>query len=125
MYKEMNTGPNTYVIKIWNHLDQNFSTPLNPMYSFCEIRFNVFLVVVALGLPRWHQWLKNLPASAGEMRHGFDPWVRKIHWRGAWQPTPVFLPGEFHGQRSLAGYGTQGHTELDTTESLSTNEHKQ
>ena len=34
----------------------------------------------------------------------------------AWQPTPVFLPGEFHGQRSLMGYSPQGHKELDTTE---------
>ena len=34
----------------------------------------------------------------------FDPWVRKIPWRMEWQPTPVFLPGESHGQRSLAGY---------------------
>ena len=37
-------------------------------------------------------------------REGFDPWVRKIPWRRAWQSTPVFLPGEFHGQRSLVGY---------------------
>ena len=37
--------------------------------------------------------------------HGFDPWVGKIPWRWAWKPTPVFLPGESHGQRSLAGYG--------------------
>ena len=42
-------------------------------------------------------------------RCGFDPWVRKIPWRRAWQPTPVFLPGESHGQRSLAGYSPQGH----------------
>jgi len=35
---------------------------------------------------------------------GLDPWVGKILWRRAWQPTPVFLPGESHGQRSLAGY---------------------
>ena len=35
----------------------------------------------------------------------FDPWVGKIPWRGTWQPTPLFLPGESHGQRSLAGYG--------------------
>ena len=48
--------------------------------------------------------VKNLPASAGDKRHGFDPWVRKIFWRRAWQPTPVFLLGEFHGQRSLVGY---------------------
>ena len=37
-------------------------------------------------------------------RRGFDPWVGKIPWRRAWQATPVFLPGESHGQRSLAGY---------------------
>ena len=35
---------------------------------------------------------------------GFDAWVRKIPWSRKWQPTPVFLPGEFHGQRSLVGY---------------------
>ena len=36
-------------------------------------------------------------------RHGFDLWIRKIPWRRAWQPTPVFVPGKSHGQRSLAG----------------------
>ena len=35
--------------------------------------------------------------------HGFDPWIGKIPWSRAWQPTPVFLPGESHGQRSLVG----------------------
>ena len=42
------------------------------------------------------------------MRCGFDPWVGKIPWRRAWQPTPVFLPGESHGQRSLVGYSPWG-----------------
>ena len=37
------------------------------------------------------------------MRHGFDPWFRKILWRRKWQPIPIFLLGESHGQRSLAG----------------------
>ena len=37
-------------------------------------------------------------------RHGFDPWVGKSPWRKAWQPIPIFLPEESHGQRSLAGY---------------------
>ena len=49
-------------------------------------------------------------------RRRFDPWVRKTPWRRAWQPTPVFLPGESHGQRSLAGYGPQGHSESEATE---------
>ena len=39
-------------------------------------------------------------------RHRFDPWVGKIPWRRVWQPTPVFLPREHHGQRSLAGYSS-------------------
>ena len=46
----------------------------------------------------------------------FDPWVGKIPWRREWQPTPVFLPGKFHGQRSLAGYCPYGHKESDPTE---------
>ena len=46
----------------------------------------------------------------------FDPWVRKIPWRREWQPTPVFLPGESHGQRGLVGYRPWGHKETDTTE---------
>ena len=48
----------------------------------------------------------------------FDPWVGKIPWRKAWQPTPVFLPGESHGRRSLVGYSPWGRTESDTTERL-------
>ena len=50
----------------------------------------------------------------------FNPWVRKIPWSRAWQPTLVFLPGKFHGQRSLAGYSPWGPKELDMTEWLST-----
>ena len=42
-------------------------------------------------------------------RHGLDPRVGKIPWRRAWQPTPVFLLGESHGQRSLMGYGPEGY----------------
>ena len=49
-------------------------------------------------------------------RRRFDPWVRKILWRRAWQPTPVFLSGESHGQRCMACYSPQGCKELDKTE---------
>ena len=62
------------------------------------------------------QMVKNLPANAGDMRLGFDPWIGKISWRRAWQPTPVFLPGEFNEQRNLTGYGPWGHKESDMTE---------
>ena len=53
-------------------------------------------------------------------RDEFDPWAGMIYWRKAWQPTPIFLPGESHGQRSLAGYSPWGCKELNTTEALST-----
>ena len=49
-------------------------------------------------------------------RPGFEPWVRKISWRREWQPTLVFLPGEFHGQRGLVGYSPWGCKELYTTD---------
>ena len=44
------------------------------------------------------------------------PWVGKIPWKRDWQPTPVFLPRESHGQRSLGGYSPWGCKESDTTE---------
>ena len=53
-------------------------------------------------------------------RHRFDCWVRKIPWRKAWQPTPVFLPGECHRQRSLSAYIPWGCKQSDTTKLLST-----
>ena len=59
------------------------------------------------------QTVKNPLAGS---RPGINPWVGKIPWRRAWQPTPVFLPGEFHGQRSLAGYSAWGYKESDMTE---------
>ena len=58
------------------------------------------------------QMVKNLP-PVQETR---KPWVRKIPWRRTWQSTPVFLPGELHGQRSLVGYSPWGPKESDMTE---------
>ena len=49
-------------------------------------------------------------------RRGLDPWVGKIPWRRAWQPSPGFFPGESHGQRRLADYSPRGHKEPVTTE---------
>ena len=67
------------------------------------------------GLPCWpRQWRIYLWSR----RPGFIPWVGKILWRKKLQPTSVFLPGELHGQRSLAGCSPWGRKELDTTEQL-------
>ena len=57
--------------------------------------------------------VKNLPQCG---RPRFNPWVWNIPWKREWQPTLIFLPGDFHGQRSLAGYGPWGQKESDTTE---------
>ena len=60
-----------------------------------------------LGLLRWlsrKEYRKVATSAYKCKRCGFDPWVRKIPWRRKWQPTPVFLPGKSHGQRSLVGY---------------------
>ena len=54
----------------------------------------------------------------GCKRHRFDPCVRKIPWRRKWQPTAVFLPGEFCGPRSLVGDSPGSQKESDTTEGL-------
>ena len=76
-----------------------------------------------------HDWATNTRGFPGDTsgkeflwqwrrckRHGFSLWVRKIPWRRKWQPTPVFLPGKSHGQRSLASYSPWGHKEMDMTE---------
>ena len=64
--------------------------------------------------------VKNFPANAGDAgERGFDPCVRNILWGRACQPTPVLLPGESHGQRSLTGYSPWGCKELNTIEWLS------
>ena len=51
-------------------------------------------------------------------RHRFNPWVRKILWRREWQPTPVFLPEKFHGQKSPVDYSPWGRKESGMTERL-------
>ena len=60
-----------------------------------------------------------------QKRHSFDPWVRKIPWSREWQPSPIFLPGEFYGQRSLAGCSPWGHKELDLWVHVHTHTHTQ
>ena len=68
--------------------------------------------------------VKSLPAKAGDLRDVVSfPELGRFPWRRARQPTPVFLPGELHGQRSLVGYSPWGRKELDTTEQLTQQQH--
>ena len=71
------------------------------------------MVCIYRGLP-W--WLSGKESTCPCRRCRFDPWVKKILWRRKWQPTPVFLPGKFQGQRSLMGYSLWGRKESDTRE---------
>ena len=70
---------------------------------------------VSFELPRWLSGQESTCQCRRHRRHRFDPWVGKIPWRKKWQSTPVFLPGESHGQRSLAGYSPWGHKDSDMT----------
>ena len=63
--------------------------------------------------------VKNLPVNAGDTV--CHPWVGKIPCRRKWQPTPVFLPGKFHGQRSLVGHSPRGCRESDVTQQPNNN----
>ena len=71
-------------------------------------------------ISRWYSGKESSCQCRRRKRHGFDPWVGKILWRRKWQSIPVFLPGEFHEERSLVGY-----KESDTTEGLSSQRHTQ
>ena len=66
------------------------------------------------GLPSWLRWSRICMHCK---RPWFHPWVRKIPWKREWLLTPVFLPRESHGQRSLVGYGLWGRKGLDRSES--------
>ena len=59
---------------------------------------------------RWFKKKKNLPANAGDV--GSIPGSGKIPWRRNWQPTPVFLSGKSHGQKSLTAYNPWGHKRI-------------
>ena len=65
--------------------------------------------------------VKNLPANAEDARD-FNPWVHwsRTLWRRKWHTTPIFLPGKFHGQRSLVGFSSWVCKESDMTKRLST-----
>ena len=82
--------------------------------------FLLNFIKTGLWLPRW---LSGKELACQCRRHRFDPWIGKIPWRREWQPTPAFVPGKFHRQRSLADYSPWGCKELDTTEYTHTHTH--
>ena len=66
------------------------------------------IILINTGFPRGASGKELTSQYRRRKRHGFNPWVRKIPWRRARQPTPVFLPEEFHGQRKPGGLQSMG-----------------
>ena len=96
---------------------------MNPLKMISYLHF-IFLTCILkrtlylkLGFPGGSV-VKNLSANTGDASW-IPAWVGKIPWRRKWQPAPIFFPGKFHGQRSLAGYNPWDHKESDRTEQLS------
>ena len=71
---------------------------------------------IAMGFLGFPKWFSCKESTCQCRRHEFDPWVRKIPWSRKWLLTPVFLPKEFHGQRSLVGYSPWSCKELGNIE---------
>ena len=94
------------LVILWGQ-GRHWETGLQATYKF-ERKIGVATIISLVA-----QTVNKLPAMQDTWLR--DPWVGKIPWRRKWQPTPVFLPGESHGQRSLAGYSMGGHTQSDTT----------
>ena len=63
-------------------------------------------------------WGRKESDTTEQLNNNMFKELKKCIWRRKWQPTPVFLPGESHGRRSLVGYSPRGHKESDTTETL-------
>ena len=102
-----------------------FSTPIGDMSESCSVMSEPTREAQTENLAVKSKWDMYFPGgSDGKSvclqcsRPGFDPWVGKIPWGRKWQPTPVLLPGESHGGRSMIGYSPWGHKESDTTERL-------
>ena len=74
--------------------------------------------VLGFRLPRW---LNGKESACQCRRRGCDSWITKIPWRRKWLPTPVFLPGKSHGQRSLVHHSPWGQKESDMTWRLNSN----
>ena len=120
--RAVSSTPNIYTLECWQKL---FSSKLwqpqpsanignYPLGSKTALR----LTAPDLYLPwRWHSGKES---TCQCRRRGFNPWVGTIRWRRKWQPTPIFLPREFHEQRSLAGFSPWGHIESDRTYWVST-----
>ena len=115
------------------HLAEHKSCSLNCLMSQIALIFEVMwlttssikhtfriafrpVFIILNGLPKWHSGKESSCLRRRRKRWGFNSGVGKILWSRKWQPTPVFVPGKLHGQRSPVGYSPGGHKQLDIIE---------
>jgi len=93
----------------------NFPDPSQEPIWYAGIQTNQQLFsALSMVFPRWCNGKESTCQCRRCKRQGFNPWVRMIPWSRKWQPTPVFLPRKFHGQRSLVGYTVHGRAKSHT-----------
>ena len=106
-------------IRIQKPMNIRLVSRVTGLSSFEQIYWNGSRPPNVSRLPWWLRRLKKKTKKTCVQcgRLGSYPWVGKMPWRREWQPTSVFVPGEFHGQRSLVGFAW-GRKELGMTERL-------
>ena len=102
-------------IPIFKWFINKYSTLVNILTIFAEIFRRKYTDV---WIPKCYSGKEFTCQCKRGKRHRFDPWVEKIPWKRKWHPTPIFLPGKFHGWRNLVGYSPWGRKESDTAEQL-------
>ena len=105
-----------YIYSITYYVIYKYPYPLSLKRLFIYRQYYIIQYTNYMGFPGGSDD-KESTCNCG--RPSFDPWIGKFPWRREQLLTPVFWPGEFHGQRSLVGYSPWGHKESDTTEQLS------
>ena len=111
------THHGAYMIVIETVIEQVRAPLLLQRWNMCH---NVIMISERI---LWHSGKESACQCQRHKWCSFNLWVGKMPWRKEWQPTPVFLLGKSHGQRSLAGYSPWGHKELVMTDPLRAHTH--
>ena len=100
-----------FILRNWRNGEkdnENKSIILFPRDKIIMIMFSWHMYKVILGFPGGASGKETDCQCRRHKRRGFYPWVRKITWSRKWQPTPVLLPGESHGQKEAGGLQSMG-----------------
>ena len=106
IYSDSKSLSKIYWLNMHNFISASEIYSKHTVFITCQILYRYRYGYRYIQAPQVGLVVKNPPAkqSRRHKKHGFDSWTGEIPWRRAWQPTPVFLPGESHGQRSLVGW---------------------